>query len=380
MAAPTAKLEKDYPEVWHPVPRYDRWLETQHVPIFRGYYIEDLRTMELGPWEERECNAAILVLNGAQGVTETRVTEVPAGGSLPVFKFSLDELFYVLEGNGLTTVWIDGKPKRTFEWQTHSLFVIPKNYTYQISNVSGTKPARIVNFNHLPVAMALFQEPKYFFNNPYSLPDPDMLYGENLEPYSSEAKWVDYGGRGQAFFTGNFFPDMANWSKNMRMQTGRGGSSSASFRMPGTAFRCAIPTMPVGTYKKAHRHGAGISIVIPGEADGYSIMWKEGEEKILVPWHEGSCFIPPSNWYHQHFNAGAVPARYMPFHTARHPLFGGQRGADVGPNHQIEYPDEDPMVRETFEKELAKRGVKSLMPEQCYTDYDFEFDDGEGDD
>ena len=37
-------------EVWNPVPRYDRWLETLKIPIFRGYHVEDLRTMELGPW------------------------------------------------------------------------------------------------------------------------------------------------------------------------------------------------------------------------------------------------------------------------------------------------------------------------------------------
>ena len=31
---------------------YDRWMESQNVPIHRGYFIEDLRTIEVGPWHE----------------------------------------------------------------------------------------------------------------------------------------------------------------------------------------------------------------------------------------------------------------------------------------------------------------------------------------
>jgi hypothetical protein len=29
---------------------YDRWMEAQGIPIHRGYYVEDLRTVEVGPW------------------------------------------------------------------------------------------------------------------------------------------------------------------------------------------------------------------------------------------------------------------------------------------------------------------------------------------
>ena len=32
---------------------YDRWMESVGIPIHRGYYVEDLRTVELGRWEER---------------------------------------------------------------------------------------------------------------------------------------------------------------------------------------------------------------------------------------------------------------------------------------------------------------------------------------
>ena len=63
---------------------------------------------------------------------------------------------------------------------------------------------------------------------------------------------------------------------------------------------------PTQTYQKAHRHGPGRVIVIPA-GEGYSVLWEDGKEKIVAPWHEGSMFVPPDKWFHQHFNAGGHP-------------------------------------------------------------------------
>jgi hypothetical protein len=40
---------------------------------------------------------------------------------------------------------------------------------------------------------------------------------------------------------------------------------------------------------------------------------------------------------------------------------------------QIEYPDEDPWIRQKFESELAKKGLTSLMPDEAYRDPSFEW-------
>ena len=40
---------------------------------------------------------------------------------------------------------------------------------------------------------------------------------------------------------------------------------------------------------------------------------------------------------------------------------------------QIEYPNEDPYIRQKFEEELGKRGIKSIMPAECYTNPDYEW-------
>ena len=46
---------------------------------------------------------------------------------------------------------------------------------------------------------------------------------------------------------------------------------------------------------------------------------------------------------------------------------------------QIEYPDEDPWTREYFQSELTTRGLKSLMPAECYENPDFEWEYGDDD-
>ena len=100
-------------------------------------------------------------------------------------------------------------------------------------------------------------------------------------------------------------------------------------------------------YKKAHRHGPGRVIVIP-VGEGYSIMWEEGKEKVVVPWHEASCFVPPNKWFHQHFNAGGEPARYLALHPPMQ-FHGHAEKVEDRAKDQIEYVNEDKWVREKFE-------------------------------
>ena len=77
-------------------------------------------------------------------------------------------------------------------------------------------------------------------------------------------------------------------------------------------------------------------------------------------------FGPPNLWYHQHMNTGPTDTRYITLHPARHiaPSYSGSG---------IPFTREDPWVRQRFEAELAKRGVKNQMPPELYTDPDFKW-------
>jgi hypothetical protein len=73
-----------------------------------------------------------------------------------------------------------------------------------------------------------------------------------------------------------------------------------------------------------------------------------------VPWHEASCFVPPNKWFHQHFNAGGEPARYLALHPPMQ-FHGHAEKVEDRAKDQIEYVNEDPWVREKFEGELEAR-------------------------
>jgi gentisate 1,2-dioxygenase len=128
-----------------------------------------------------------------------------------------------------------------------------------------------------------------------------------------------------------------------------------------------ISEWPVGTYKKAHKHGPGAHVLILA-GQGFSLLWPEGKEKIRVDWQPGSLVVPPANWFHQHFNTGSTPVRFLalkhsggkyylssilfPQETSKNVKEGGQ---------QIEYEDEDPDVHATFEATLKRNGAGCRM-------------------
>ncbi len=362
-------------------PAYQKWMESRGIPIQRGHFVSDPMAVELGWWAERECNASFIQLEGQQGVSEARITEIPPGGTLPPMKMAVSEVVYVLDGQGLASVWSGNGPKKTFEWGKSSLFSLPRHCWQQLSNARGDRPARLLNYNYLPVAMSSVPEPSVLFDNPYE--QPELLYGKEGEEFYSEAKMVttDAGGgrRGQdVYWSANFIPDMSAWDKLVPFYGRGAGGTVVRIRFPDTELACHMSVFDPQRYKKGHRHGPGRVIVIP-KGVGYSVLWPgdnlewravEGADKVVCPWSEGTIFVPPQNWYHQHFNSGSGEARYLALGPL--PQFGG--GAY---HHQIEYPYEDPWILDRFQNELSKSGLSHVMPKECYEDPSFEWEYGD---
>jgi oxalate decarboxylase/phosphoglucose isomerase-like protein (cupin superfamily) len=353
---------------------HDRWMASTGLPVYRGHHVAEPATAEVAPWPERGVKAAFVQLMGMQGVCEARITEIPPGETSEPLKLGVGEVVYVLDGQGLTTVWAGDGPKKTFEWQKSSLFLLPRNCWHQFSNTRGDRPARLLNYNHLPLVLSTVPDLEFFFNSP--IEEPETLYGEGDDFYA-EAKMVTVEGaeRGhQVIWRAHFIPDMSAWD-NLLAYPGRGGGGyRVGIQFPGGGMDCHMSVFDPQLYKKAHKHGPGRVIVIP-KGEGYSVLTPgpglEGE-RAVCHWKEGTIFVPPDNWYHQHFNTGATQGRYLALHSL--PQFSGNPY-----RHQIEYPDEDPWVRDYFQSELAKRGLESLMPDQCYEDPNFEWEYGDDD-
>ena len=355
---------------------HDHWMDSLGLPMYSGYYIEDLRDLRLGRWEERGCDAAFVQLEGQQGITETRVSEIPPRGVLAPVRLAFDEVVYVVQGRGATSVWRSGAQRKSFEWGENSMFLLPRHHFHQFSNTHGSRPARLLHYNYFPLLLSASPDPEAFISTnrgeagePVRELDLQALYAEpSLKTTDSEdVSWK----RRHSVWVGSFFPDMSAWDK-LTVNQGRGaGGRSVAMEFPGSEISCHMSMFPSRTYKKAHRHGPGRAIVIP-TGEGYSVMWEEGKDKVVAPWRPGSLITPPNRWFHQHFNVGDKPARYLAFHPPLQ-FDGHAEKVEDRARDQIEYVDEEPAVRERFEAELARRGLTSLIPPEAYAKPDYEW-------
>lgn len=79
-----------------------------------------------------------------------------------------------------------------------------------------------------------------------------------------------------------------------------------------------------------------------------------------------SMFVPPIQWWHQHFNPGAEPARYLalkPWGFKFKVEDLKDTGEDVKKGGaQIEYQDQDPEIHKIFLDECKRRGAEPRMP------------------
>src|SRR2546423_13085804 len=167
----------------------------------------------------------------------------------------------------------------------------------------------------------------------------------------------------------NFVPNVRDIQLYEWKERGAGGRN-VNFELAGNVMGSHISEFPVGRYKKAHRHGPGAHVIILG-GQGYSLLWPHNGEMVRVDWKPGSVVVPPNQWFHQHFNSGAEPARYLALRwgSQRYDTGGaftsdegdiGRSGADVSVKDggwQIEYQDEAAAIHQQFEAELARAGA-----------------------
>ncbi len=336
---------------------YQQWQGQEGIPVIKGFHVQDLRTVPVHPWPRMGGKGVFVNMDGTGDSNDSYIAEIAPGGSLTPERHLYEEVLYVLSGRGATTVWHEGGAKQTVEWQAGSLFAVPLNTWHQHFNASGTEAARYYAVTTAPLVMNLFHSHDFVFDNPFVF--RDRFTGD------AEA----FGGRGtflaSRIWEANFIPDVKAFQLIEWKERGAGGRN-IMFELANNTLISHISEFPVGTYKKAHRHGPGAHVIILG-GKGYSLCWPEGAQPTRVDWHEGSVFVPPDFWWHQHFNAGTTPARYLAIRwgSVKHKMDEKwsqlDKDRDQGGN-QIEYEAEDPAIRATFEAELAKGAVPCRMP------------------
>lgn len=341
--------EKDTP--------YGRWVAAEGLDIISAHYVPDLRTVDLNPWDRRGGRGVYVNHEASRTSNDCYVCEIPAGGELAPQRQLFEEMVLVLDGHGSTTVWNDAGAKVSFEWGPGSFFAIPLNAHHQHFNGSGERAARYVASTNLPPVLNLYDDADFVFGTAHDFPSRFNGEPDYFSPDGEQ--------KGLLLDT-NLVVDAAALALIPAKERGAGGGH-IRFNMAKGSMNSHISQFPPATYKKAHRHGPGAHIVILS-GSGYSLMWPEGEEPRRYEWGPGSMVVPPNMWFHQHFNSGTEPARYLAF---KHEVVSVRNAQGVPKawisqrigGDQIDYADESSLVRDTFRKALGEIGLEPQMDE-----------------
>lgn len=338
-------------------PFYDLWEEREGIPVYKVFHVDDLATVELAPWQRFGGSGALVNLADCH-ITSAMILEIPPGMALKPVQHLFETWVFVVQGEGETVLEQPGCPARTVRWKKRSLFGPPINIRYRHRNL-GAAPARLLMVTNAPLTFNLYHNEKFIFDNPFVFDD---RYRGEENFFDSTPRYL--GGRVSRI---NYIPDTLEFQLIQWKERGL-GAKSFHLAMSDHTMAAHLSEFEVGTYKKAHRHGPGAHVIVLS-GTGYSLLWREGKDRVRVDWKAGSMFAPPDSWFHQHFNSGSEPARYLALRrggSPEHPLSIGMKARDEGgPANQVEYENEEPVIYAMFEAELRKNGVSIRQPKMA---------------
>jgi mannose-6-phosphate isomerase-like protein (cupin superfamily) len=348
---------------------YVDWAKGENLPIHVDFGF-DLLALETRRWDRYDAKGCFAHAHGRGDFMANYVIEIDPGKKTAPVKHLYEAFFYILAGHGSTTVWLPSGETRTFEWGPKSLFAIPLNCRYQFFNGSGREPARLSCTNDAPLTINLYHDVDFVFKNEWKFP-----------ARAGEQRYFDGEGEHTAYKRGdkiatlnvwetNFVHDLTSFKLYELNERGK-GSLNVSFILADGTMHAHSSQIPAGRYKKAHRHAAGTHVHAV-DGIGYSLLWYDGDSDFVeIPWRHGIMYVPPFWMFHQHFNTGETPARYLAcsLGSRRYPFISYRRVSGEGKGsvsvkeggRQIEYEDQDPRIHRKFLEEIRKTGMPSQM-------------------
>lgn len=354
---------------------YERWMEKEGLPIVDGFGIADVRSLALKPWKRLGGEGAYLQLRGLEGITGVYVGRLGAGAATEPERHLYEKIIYILAGEGVAEIQQRDRVPQNLQWRAGSLFSPPMNTLHRLINY-GSEPALFLAVTTAPMALDHYHNEEFVFNNEFAFNDRYDAEPRYFE--ASNERYLATNNR-QWIWETNFIPDARRAQIDGQEQKGA-GVNITQFEIAENTLIGHLAEWPVGRYHKAHFHGGGAVLVIL-RSQGYSLMWPNhlgtrpyengfGDEVVRIDWSPGSVFSPPTNWFHQHFNTGPEPALQLALRCGSQKFPLGTRVAAIRAGVYtsikqggtlIEYDDEDPAIRPTYEAELAKKGIAPDM-------------------
>ena len=370
------EMQKIDPNARNPA-SYERWILDEGIPVFEDLVgVEDVAELPMEPWPRMGGRGTFIqLLSLYQAEKGMYVVEIPPGGSLNPERHLYEEFQFIFSGRGATEIWQEGRSKQTFEWGQGSAFAMPMNTWHRHMNASN-EPVLILGLTTAPAIMNLLHETDFIFNCDHQFPS---LY-DGADDFFSRATSKIVGRSQATVWETNFIAnahtfalagraDDSDGSKAVRYQMNRHWPNGHLIERAGG-----------GHYGPAHRHPPGaILIGLDGHPAGFALVWphtatsrpfENGNEDQVhrLAWGYRSVYTPANDWYHQHFSTSKEATRQIAVHsgTDRRPLINFGEFEEIMTSVyerdgglQIAPGDEDPHIRELFEEDLARRGVKA---------------------
>jgi len=354
---------------------YERFMEKEGIPVVEGFGVTDVRNIQLKSWKRLGCDGAYLQLRGLEGITGVYVGKLGVGASTQPERHLYEKVIFILQGEGVAEIQQRDRVPQNIQWRADSLFSPPMNTLHRLMNYSN-EPALFLAITTAPMALDHYHNEQFVFNSDFSFNDRYDAEQNYFEP--RHERYLATNNR-QWIWETNFIPDVRKAQIDAQEQKGT-GVNLTQFEISNNTLIGHLAEWPVGRYHKAHFHGGGAVLVIL-RSEGYSLMWPNhlgtrpyengfGDEVVRVDWVPGSVFSPPTNWFHQHFNTGAEPALQLALRCGSQKFPLGIRVAAIRAGVYtsvkqggtlIEYEDEDPAIRATYETELGKKGIAPDM-------------------
>ena len=310
---------------------YDDWARAEGVPIHAGAAI-DLLSVDAKPWARFGVDGAICHLDGRDDFLTIFVYDLAPGAASAPMRHLHEEVCYGLAGHGVAEIDLPGGGVKSIEWGPKTLFSAPMNATMRIRNTSGER-ARVASVTDFRYLISLYRNENFLFNTPLDFPERA---------------------------SGDYAIDCAMAAAGPMT---RPNEAALPISLANGSIGVDIVAIAAGKYGRAERQMFG-SLVIGVDGDGMTLSRAaETAEFTTTRWRHGIAHAPAGMMFHQHFNVGARPARFLrvelgglaaPMFRPRRKAYGDASVYAAG-SATIDTSEQSPLVERLWRESMSPR-------------------------